>query len=146
VLNTYLYDPSDPLNAGSFPIGRSLPFRVGAQTDAGGAVSGPFATMTIAKLRAYDVVLSAQQIADRYNAERAQFPGQPRITNVSVNPANGFISFDWVPTAGRTYAVERNDEVNNPGGWSTVASNLNSGSFTNDPAGAPRKFYRVRLE
>jgi hypothetical protein len=148
VLNTHVFDPSDPGNTipNQTPLGRTLAFRVGAQNDAAGSPSAPFASMTIAKLRAYDVALSAAQIAANFNAERAAFPGQPIIRNVSVNPANGFISFDWTPAPGRTYSVEANNSVVNPGGWSTIASNLNSGSFTNDPGGAPSRFYRLRLE
>lgn len=100
--------------------------------------------MAIAKVRAYDVALSAAQIAANYNAERVAFPGQPRITNVRVQP-NGFVSFDWVPTPGRTYEVQRNDSLDNPNGWSVIGSGLNSGSFTNDPGTSP-KYYRMRVE
>jgi hypothetical protein len=137
-------DPSDPRNPNNF--GRLLPFRVAAQSDAGGNPSAPFGSMTIAKVRAYDVALSAAQIAANYNAERVQFPGQPQITNVRVNPANGFVSFDWVPTPGRTYEVLRNSDVTNPNGWSSIATGQTSGSFTNDPAGAPSSYYRLRVE
>jgi hypothetical protein len=135
-------DPSDPRNPNNF--GRLLPFRVAAQSDAGGNPSAPFGSMTIAKVRAYDVALSAAQIAATYNAERVAFPGQPRITNVKVQP-NGFVSFDWVPTSGRTYEVQRNDSLTNPNGWSAVGTGLSSGSFTNDPGAAP-KYYRLRVE
>jgi hypothetical protein len=146
-INIHTVDPSDPRNAaGGLGFGRFLPFRVGAQSDAGGNVAGPFALMTIAKARIYDQVLSAAQIAANYNAERVAFPGQPRITNVRVNPANGFVSFDWVPTPGRTYEVLRNSDVTNPNGWSSIATGQNSGSFTNDPGGAPMNFYRLRVE
>jgi len=135
-------DPSDPRNPNNF--GRLLPFRVAAQSDAGGNPSAPFGSMTIAKVRAYDVAVSAAQIAANYNAERVQFPGQLRITNVRVAP-NGFVAFDWVPTPGRTYEVQRNDSVTNANGWSAVGTGLSSGSFTNDPGAAP-KYYRLRVE
>jgi hypothetical protein len=65
---------------------------------------------------------------------------------VRVNPANGFVSFDWVPTPGRTYEVLRNSDVTNPNGWSSIATGQTSGSFTNDPAGAPSSYYRLRVE
>lgn len=146
VLNTHFFDPSDPLNAGVTPFGRGLPFRVGAQSSAAGSFDAGAGrpNMAIAKVRAYDVALSAAQIAANYNAERVAFPGQPRITNVRVQP-NGFVSFDWVPTPGRTYEVQRNDSLDNPNGWSVIGSGLNSGSFTNDPGTSP-KYYRMRVE
>jgi hypothetical protein len=148
VLDTFLYDVSDPYNRepNPFPIGRSLPFRVGAQNNTSASAAGPFATMTIAKIRAYNDVLSAAKIAATYNAERVQFPGQPRITNVRVNPANGFVSFDWTPAPGRTYAVDANTDLTNPGGWAEVAGGLSSGSYTNNPGGAPSTHYRLRVE
>src|SRR5262249_11606708 len=59
---SWTFDPSDPLNTGanaSNPLGRTLPFRVGCQNDAGGQPSVPFATMAIAKVKAYNTNLSA---------------------------------------------------------------------------------------
>lgn len=147
VLNTHFFDPSDPLNTGATPFGRGLVFRVGAQSDASGAFATDALTrptMAIARVKAYDVALTAAQIAANYNAERVAFPGQPRITNVKVQP-NGFVSFDWVPTPGRTYEVQRNDSLDNANGWSPVGTGLNSGSFTNDPGTSP-KYYRMRVE
>ena len=124
-----------------------MPFRVGAQNEADGARSGAAApSLTVAKVRVYDLALTAAQIGATYNAERVQFPGQPRITNVKVNPVNGFVSFDWVPAPGHTYAVERNSDVSNPLGWSTIATGQTSGSYTNNPAGAQLNFYRLRIE
>jgi hypothetical protein len=102
--------------------------------------------MTIAKARIYNQTLSAAEIAANYNAERVQFPQQPRITNVRVNPANGFVSFDWVPEPGRTYEVLRNSNLANPDSWFSIATGQNSGSFTNDPGGAPMNYYRLRIE
>jgi hypothetical protein len=149
VLNTFFFDTSDPLNSGTPQIGRGLPFRVGAQSagqDGTLDVSNTrMPNATLAKIKAYNQTLTAQQIADQYNAERVQFPGQPRITNVRVNPTTGFVAFDWVPAFGRTYAVERNDSVSNAAGWSTIATGQSSGSFTNDPGGIPR-YYRLRIE
>jgi hypothetical protein len=149
-LNTHLYDPSDPNNLAPnpVPIGRALPFRVGAQNDAGGNVSGPFPTMTIAKARIYSHTLTAQQIADKYNAEKAQFPGAPNmpiIRDVRVNPTTGIITFDWTPAPGQSYAVEANTNVANAAGWSTIATNQTSGSFTNSASQA-QEFYRLRVE
>ncbi len=125
----------------------ALPFRVGAQNEADGSRSGAAApSLTVAKLRVHDQALTALQIADTYNAERVQFPGQPRIINVKVNPANGFVSFDWTPTPGRTYEVQRSTNAANPSAWGVIATGQVSGSYTNDPAGAPINFYRLRIE
>jgi len=143
-LATFLYDPSDPLNTGT-PIGRSLRFRVGAQNSPGGDVAGPFASMTIAKIRAYDQALSASQIAAQYNTEKVQFPGQPVITNVKVNPSTGILTFDWVPAPGRTYAIETNASLNNFAGWAADKTGQSSGSYTNNMTGV-QKYYRLRLE
>ncbi len=143
--NTFLRDPSDPNNSLPSPIGRALALRVGAENDAAGAAAVPFATMSIAKIRAYDQALSASQIASHYNAERVQFPGQPVITNVRVNSGNGMILFDWVPAAGHTYRVETNADLLNPSGWAPAATGLNSGSYSNSTAG-PANFYRLRIE
>jgi len=125
----------------------ALPFRVGAQNNADGSRSGAAVpSLTIAKVRVYDLALTAAQIADTYNTERVQFPGQPRITNVKVNPGNGFVSFDWVPAPGKTYEVQRSTNAANPSAWGVIATGQSSGSYTNDPAGAPINFYRLRIE
>lgn len=144
-LATWLYDPTDPLNTPTQDFGRSLPIRVGAQNDAGGAPSVPYASSTIAKIRAYNVALTAQQIADQYNAEVGQFPGQPVIKDVKVNIGTGVITFDWTPAPGKSYAVETNSNLANPGGWGTAASGITSGGYTNTASGSA-KFYRLRVE
>lgn len=100
--------------------------------------------MAIARVKAYDVALSAAQIAANYNAERSVFPGQPRITNVRVQP-NGFVSFDWNVAPGKTYEIQRNDSLTNANGWNSIATGQTAGSITNDPGTSP-KFYRVRVE
>ena len=146
-LDTYLYDPSDTLNSGNNPIGRSLPFRVGCQNDAGGNPSAPFATMSIARVKAYNVALSAAKIAADYNAEKVTFPGQPVITSVGYNPAIGAIRFDWTPAPGpgRSYSIQTNSDLTNPNGWGTAASGLSTGPYTNSISTA-RKFYRLRVD
>jgi hypothetical protein len=123
-----------------------LPFRVATQNDAGGNPGAIPGSLSIAKIRAYNRTLSAAQIAANYNAERAQFPLQPVITQVRVNPANGFIAFDWVPAAGQTYAVDRTTDLGNPAAWTEVATGQTSGSYTNNPGGAGEAYYRLRVE
>jgi hypothetical protein len=149
-LNTYLFDPSDPLNIGpnaNNPLGRSLPFRVGCQNDAAGSPSVPFATMAIAKVKAYNVALSAAKIAADYNAENSAFPGTPVITNVSAHANSGIITFDWTPNPapGRSFSVQTNSDLANPNGWGTAASGLTTGPFTN-AATASQNFYRLRVD
>ncbi len=125
----------------------ALPFRVGAQNEADGSLStAAQPSMTIGKLRVYDLALSAAQIASTYNAERVQFPGQPKITNVQVNPGTGIVSFDWVPAPGHTYEVQRATNAANPSAWSVIATGQSSGSYSDNPAGAPMNFYRLRIE
>jgi hypothetical protein len=145
-LNTFLNDPSDPLNALAQPIGRTLNFRVAAQNDNSGVVSGAaLPSMTIARVRAYDVALEAADIAAHYNAEVASFPNRPVITGVQINPANGFIRFNWSLSPGRTYAVETNASLSNPAGWSAAVTGETSGVYSNNAAGAQNN-YRVRIE
>ena len=146
-LVTWLYDTTDPLNSQNPPIGRSLPFRVGCQNDAGSQPSVPFANMAIAKIRAYNTNLSAAQIAADYNAEKVQFPGQPLITKVGYNPVSKAITFDWTPNPGpgRSYSVQTNSDISNPAGWGTAASGLSSGPFTNS-ASTSQKFYRIHVD
>jgi hypothetical protein len=146
-LNTHLFDPTDPLNSGANPIGRSLPFRVGCQNGPTAGADVPFATMAIARVKAYNTALSAAQIAADYNAEQAAFPGTPVITQVAANPSSGVITFDWTPNPGpgRSYRVETNSDLTNPSGWGTVASGLTSGPFTNSISGS-QKFYRLRVD
>jgi hypothetical protein len=100
--------------------------------------------MTISKIRAYDVALNAQQIANDYNAEKAQFPGALLIKDVKVSTATGIITFDWAPAPGTTYTVETNSDLGNPNGWSAAASNL-TGSFTNNATGS-QEYYRLRVD
>jgi hypothetical protein len=150
LLNTYLFDPLDPLNTGAHvnhPIGRSLPFRVGCQNDPSGAPSVPFATMAIARVKAYNSALSAAQVAADYNAEKAAFPGAPRITNVKFYGGTPIFTFDWTPAPapGHSYRVETNSDLSNPNGWNAAATGLTSGPFTNSATGTP-KFYRLRVD
>jgi hypothetical protein len=146
VLDTFLLDQSDPRNQLTPPEGRSLPFRIGAQNSTGAAEQVPFASMAIAKVRAYDQALSAAQIAAQYNAEKAQFPGAPVISNVGIDPVTGFLKFDWVPSPGQSYAVETNNAVDNAAGWGNAATGLTSGSYTNDHAAEEAEYIRLRVE
>ena len=150
-LATWVDDPTDKLNQQTPPVGRTTPIRIAAENGsslapAGDNASGAFSTLTMAKIRAYNVALSAQQIADQYNAEKAQFPGALEIKNVRVNTANGIIVFDWTPIAGKTYAVDGNSDLSDTNGWSSVATGLTSGSYTNNNTTDGQEFFRLRQE
>ena len=130
----------------STPAAYPLPFRVGAQNNSDGSPGGQFASMTIAKVRVYDQALSAQAVADKYNAERSQFQGatQPRLDSISVNPQNGAVSLSWTAAAGQNYSLETSTNLTN---WGAIATNLATNSFTDvpTPPPAPYKFYRLRV-
>jgi len=64
---------------------------------------------------------------------------------VQVNPANGFIKFNWIPATGRTYAVETNGNLGNSSGWANAATGQTSGVYSNNAAGAGNN-YRLRIE
>ena len=136
-LATYSVDTSVPP--------RPLPFRLAFQNDASGNAVGPSGSLTIAKVRVYDRLLTAQQLADHYNAEKGQFPGAPRISGISVNPQSGAITFGWTAVPGTLYSVEAATNLSFPIGWSTIASHLAVGGFTNTPTVSPA-FYRLRVE
>lgn len=54
--------------------GRPLPFRLGAQNQAGGAIeTGEAPTLTAARIRVHDRALSAADIAAKYTAEAGEF-------------------------------------------------------------------------
>jgi len=107
----------------------------------------PFATMAIARIKAYNTNLTAAQIAADYNAEKVAFPGQPIITKVGYNPVSKAITFDWTPNPGpgRSYRVETNSNLGNPGGWGAAATGLSAGPFTNS-ASTSQKFYRIKVD
>jgi hypothetical protein len=136
-LATYSVDTSVPP--------RPLPFRLAFQNDASGNAVGPSGSMTIAKVRVYDRLLSGQQITDHFTAEKAQFPGAPRISGINASPQSGAISFNWTAVPGTRYSVEAANSLSFPITWSIVASNLTVGGFTNTPAALPA-FYRLRVE
>jgi hypothetical protein len=69
------------------------------------------------------------------------------ITNVRLDPINGFASFDWLPVPGASYAVERASQLTDAEGWTTIGTNLTSGTFTDStPPPDPHRYYRLRME
>jgi hypothetical protein len=137
LLNTHSVDTSPGTN--------QLPFRVGAQTDAGGTPTvGLRGSMTIARLRVYDEALSAGDILAQYNAEASSFaPARPRLS-IQVDRNTGNTTITWDVASGRTYAVETSPDLVT---WSPRATGLSTGNFVdNQTAGVPIRFYRIREE
>lgn len=120
-----------------------LPFRVAGQNDANGApTEGLRGSMTIARIRVYDTALSPSVVAARYNSEVGRFTTL-QISGFAYNATADTFTLTWQAAAGAQYDVLASSDVAT--GWSTVASGLTVGTFTEKPsvAGAAR-FYQVK--
>lgn len=58
---------------------------------------------------------------------------------------NGDVTINWDAVSGRTYAIQTRTSLTS-GDWSTVATGLDSGSWTDENATEDHKFYRVVVE
>lgn len=133
--------------------GNPLPFRVGAQNLASGAVDADparLASLLIGRVRAYSQFLDADEFAAIYEAEQGDYevtvaPGFS-IAVASVD-ANG-VTITWDAASGFTYAVDVSTDIGSADNWSEVASGLDTGSYTDSdlPDGDGARFYRVRAE
>jgi hypothetical protein len=124
---------------------RPLPFRLGAQNDAGGSATATLrGSMTIAKIRVYDRALSAEAIAARF-AEGLPASEEVVINEVNLNRQTGEVTLTWDAAPGKTYAVEVSTDLET---WSTAASGLTSGSFTENinTTQDHARFFRLRIE
>ncbi|MCI0537285.1 MAG: hypothetical protein L0Z50_18885 [Verrucomicrobiales bacterium] len=125
--------------------GRPLPFRVGVQNAADGGPGGQYASLTIARIRAYDQALNATAIAAKYNEEKAFFAAPPpglRIENITLNA--GAITITWTTAPGSSYSVEASTDLTQ---WNQVATGLTNGSFSDQIAATgPVRFYRLRSQ
>jgi len=123
--------------------GRPLPFRVGVQNNADAGAGGQFASMTIARIRAYDQALSAAAITAKYNEEKTFFssPAQGlKIDNVSL--LGGAFTITWTTAPGKSYSVEASENLKD---WTQLAAGLTTGSFTDALlASRTARFYRLR--
>jgi hypothetical protein len=122
--------------------GRPLPFRVGVQNNADAGPGGQYASMTIARVRAYDQALSAAAIAGKYEEEKASFAGGASglsIDNVTLTGAA--LTITWSTSPGKTYTVEASENLRD---WTQLATGLTNGSFTDQLAGLAARFYRLR--
>ena len=127
-------------------LGPPLPFRLGSQNDANGTPTAALrGSMSIARLRVYDGVLSASAIAANYSSEVGFFTAAPAPTMQSpaLNPQTGVFSFTWTVAPGKTYAVEASSSLS---GWAAVATGLSSGNFSTNVVTSGGRYYRLKVE
>jgi hypothetical protein len=127
-------------------IGNGLPFRLGAQNEPNGsATPGLMGSMSIARLRVYDEALPAtgdNSIQSHFVAERPLF--LPPGLSIQFDSASGTATITWGTAAGRTYAVDASNDLQD---WTSRATGLTTGTFTDSSAGtASMRFYRVQVE
>jgi hypothetical protein len=127
-------------------IGGPLHFKLGNQNNPDGSVSTIWATMSMGRVRVYDQALTGEQIATKYNAEKANYPTVAPgvdITAVALDRTTRVFSITWTPPTGRTVAVEASTNLTS---WSAVATGLTVGQFSENTAGTNYKFYRLRVD
>ncbi len=72
-------------------------------------------------------------------------PGSRFQVASTTRSVNGDITITWTPVSGRTYAIEASTTLD-ANSWSTVATGLTSGTWTDPNPSAARKFYRIVVE
>lgn len=124
---------------------RPLPIRVGAQNGAGGAVDGQFGTLSIARLRIYDGVLSGPEIAALYDAEKATYTAIPlEFLAPQYDRAADRLTLSWT-AAGASYTLEGVNSLD--GTWAPVATGLTATSYVVEGVSTkPNTLYRVRTQ
>jgi len=134
------WDVNDVVDSEPVP----LTFVLAAQHDANGAITETLrGALSIARLRVYDQALGAEAIAQIYDTEAPQYTAIT-IQSVTYQPATDSVTMTWNVAAGRTYEVLA---TTLHGDWTSVASGLAAGTYTEQPASAHlRRFYRIRLE
>ena len=134
-LNTWSVDDTMAANP--------LPFRVAAQNDSNGdPTAGLRGSLTIARIRVYDEVLTDADIAAHYGEEVSLF--LPLSLSIQYDRTAGKATITWDPIEGAAYSVETSSDLKQ---WESRATGLTAGSFTDDQAGATAiRFYRVKRE
>lgn len=118
-------------------------FRVARQNSPDGGIDATGApTLSIAKIRVYDQALSASQITSNYTAEVGLFT-RPNIQPINLDPQTGAVTLSWTTVPGQTYAVEASGTLTN---WTAVATGLSTNRFSEIPAPAAARYYRIRVE
>lgn len=128
--------------------GRALPFVLGNQNEAGGnRIPDISASMTISRVRVYDIPIDAAEIAAQYNVELPYYEGQvgpsaPTITGMAHSTGTG-ITLTWTAEAGASYTVQASNDLLS---WEDLATGIQEGSY-NDPAVLQdHRFYRIIIE
>lgn len=67
-----------------------------------------------------------------------------RVTSITAHPSAGY-TITWTNAPSRSYRIERSTSLES-NGWSTIASGLTSGTYTDSTPPAGRAFYRVFVE
>lgn len=137
-LDTYGTNNADP----AVP----LAFRLGSQNDAnGGPTSGLRGSMSYARVRIYDGVLSADAIAKLYKAELGAYqPGGLALETPVLDPTGDKITLKWNGVPANTYTIEGSKDLN---AWTPVSTGFSGNTLTIGNLGSKGlQFYRVRSE
>lgn len=123
---------------------RPLPFRLGIQNSAAGGVEGQYATLSVARVRAYDSALTAAAIAAIYEAEKdAYSPSALAFGPPVYDVATDRLTLTWSGVTGATYTLEGAASLTAP--WQPVATDITVGSFVIEGVSTkPDTLYRVR--
>ncbi|NLH74856.1 MAG: hypothetical protein GX456_17540 [Verrucomicrobia bacterium] len=122
-----------------------LTFLIAAQHDANGAVTETLrGSLSIARIRVYDQALSADAIAQIYNAEVGKYSAIT-IQSITYNAATDALTITWNAVPGAKYEVVATSVLGTA--WTPIATDLTTGTYTDHPATAgSQRFYRIRLK
>jgi hypothetical protein len=87
-----------------------------------------------------------QSNADEHTAGTNPLSANSRfeVASTTVEP-DGDVTITWNPAAGKTYAIQTKTDLTAPT-WTTAATGLSSGSYTDPNPSGDKKFYRVVVE
>jgi len=133
------WDVNDAVN----PV--PLTFMIGAQHDANGAATATLrGSLSIARLRVYDQALAAEAVAQIYDAEAPLYTAIT-IQTIAYNAATDAVTITWNAVPGSTYEVRGAAALSGP--WTSVATGLTAGNYTEQPASAnAQRYFRIGLE
>lgn len=126
-------------------VGRALRFVLGNQNESSGFRTPDLsASMTISRLRVYDIPVDAAEITAQYNAELPYYQGQvgptvPTIIGMEYSAGTG-VTLSWTPETGVTYRVQASNNLTD---WSDIATGIMGGSYSDPAALQDQRFYRV---
>ncbi len=123
-----------------------LNFRLGSQNDGNGAATGGLrGSMSLGRVRVYDGVLSAADIAKIFNEEKGRYADVPLAFSMpAYDKAADRVTLKWSAVPPTTYALDGTDDLNT---WTPVATGLTGDTFVIEGVSTKTsKFYRVRSE